>query len=184
MTETPFRIAISDQDIDNLKKRLDLTRFPDELEDVGRDYGAPLRDIQRLVAYWKDGYNWRKHEAQLNDELPQFTRDIEVEGFGLLNVHYVHKKSSVASAVPLLFVHGCKLHPFTLFYSIFLTDVSFSGPGSFYEVRKILPLLIQESPDFPTFHVVAISLPGYGFSEAPRKRGFAIDQYAQVSIYT
>jgi len=60
------------------------------------------------VAYWKDGYDWRKHEAQLNDELPQFTRDIEVEGFGLLNVHYVHKKSSVASAVPLLFVHGCK----------------------------------------------------------------------------
>jgi len=108
MTETPFRIAISDQDIDDLKKRLDLTRFPDELEDVGRDYGAPLRDIQRLVAYWKDGYDWRKHEAQLNDELPQFTRDIEVEGFGLLNVHYVHKKSSVASAVPLLFVHGCK----------------------------------------------------------------------------
>jgi len=110
MTETPFRIAISDQDIDDLKKRLDLTRFPDELEDVGRDYGAPLRDIQRLVAYWKDGYDWRKHEAQLNDELPQFTRDIEVEGFGLLNVHYVHKKSSVASAVPLLFVHGCKCY--------------------------------------------------------------------------
>ena len=124
MIETPFRIAVSDQDIDSLKKRLDLARFPDELEDVGRDYGAPLQDIQRLVAYWKDGYDWRKHEAQLNEELPQFTCDIDVEGFGPLNVHYVHKKSSMTSAIPLLFIHGCKWHSS-------LSDVSqccFQGP--------------------------------------------------------
>jgi pimeloyl-ACP methyl ester carboxylesterase len=54
------------------------------------------------------------------------------------------------------------------------------GPGSFFEARKILPLLVEESPKHPSFHVVAISLPGYGFSEAPTKRGFAIDQYAEV----
>jgi hypothetical protein len=67
-----------------------------------------LADVKRLVAYWKDQFNWRDHEAQINEELPQFTRDIEVEGFGALNIHYVHKKSSVATAIPLLFVHGCK----------------------------------------------------------------------------
>ncbi|KAF9453151.1 alpha/beta-hydrolase [Macrolepiota fuliginosa MF-IS2] len=160
-SETPFKIAVPDEDIVVLKQKLNLTRFPDELQDAGRDYGAPLSDIQRLVAYWKDGYDWRKREAELNAELPQFTRDIEVEGFGSLNVHYIHKKSSVSTAIPLLFVHG--------------------WPGSFLEVRKILPLLVQESPEHPSFHVVAIGLPGFGFSEAPKKRGFAIAQYAEVS---
>ncbi|KAJ3575872.1 hypothetical protein NP233_g812 [Leucocoprinus birnbaumii] len=161
MSETPFKIAVTDQELELLKKKLELTRFPDEIENAGRDYGAPLQDIQRLVAYWKDGYDWRKYEAQLNEELPQFTRDIEVEGFGTLNIHYIHKKSATASAIPLLFVHG--------------------WPGSFLEVRKILPLLVADSPDHPSFHVVAISLPGYGFSEAPKKKGFAIHQYAEVS---
>lgn len=106
--EKSFRIAVPDDEIALLKQKLDLTRLPDELENVGRDYGAPLKDIQRLVAYWKDGYDWKKHEAQINAELPQFTRDIEVEGFGSLNIHYVHKRSTVPSAIPLLFIHGCE----------------------------------------------------------------------------
>lgn len=161
MAELPFNIAVSDQELDFLKKKLDLVRFPDELDNAGRDYGAPLKDIQRLVAHWKDRYDWRKYEAQINMEMPQFTRDIAVEGFGPLNVHYIHKKSSVASAIPLLFVHG--------------------WPGSFLEARRILPLPVEESSDYPSFHVVAISLPGYGFSETPKKRGFAIDQYAEIS---
>ena len=54
------------------------------------------------------------------------------------------------------------------------------GPGSFIEVRKILPLLAQGSPDHPSFHVVALSLPGYGFSDSPKKKGFAVGQYAEV----
>ena len=56
------------------------------------------------------------------------------------------------------------------------------GPGSFIEVRKILPLLVEVSPHHPSFHVVAFSLPGYGFSEASKKKGFALDQYAEVCI--
>jgi hypothetical protein len=56
------------------------------------------------------------------------------------------------------------------------------GPGSFIEVRKILPLLTSASPDQPSFHVVALSLPGYGFSEAPKKKGFKAAQYAEVKI--
>jgi len=55
-----------------------------------------------------------------------------------------------------------------------------SGPGGFFEVRKMLPLLVQADPEYPSFHVVAFSLPGYGFSEAPKKPGFEIKQFAEV----
>ena len=108
MAESPFNISVSDEELQSLKRKLDVTCFPDELEDAGWAYGAPLADVKRLVSRWKDGYDWRKHEALLNAELPQFTRDIAVEGFGTLNIHYVHKKSELADAIPLLFVHGCK----------------------------------------------------------------------------
>ncbi|KAF8957260.1 Alpha/Beta hydrolase protein [Flammula alnicola] len=157
---TPFKIDILDDEIETLKQKLALTTLPDELEDAGRDYGVPLADIQRLLARWKDGYDWRKYEKQLNEEMPQFRREIEVAGFGKLNIHYVHKKSEIAGAIPLLFVHG--------------------WPGGFFEVRKILPLLTEAKTDQPSFHVVAFSLPGFGFSEAPKKKGFAISQYAEV----
>jgi len=106
--ETPFKIAVPDEQLELLRKKLALVRFPDELEDAGWEYGAPLADIKRLVARWKEGYDWRKHEQQLNDELPQFTKNIEVEGFGKFNIHYVHKKSEAEGATPLLFVHGCE----------------------------------------------------------------------------
>ncbi len=175
--ERLFKISVPDEDIALLKKKLELTRFPDELENVGRDYGVPLKDVQRLVSYWKSGYDWKKHEAQLNEELPQFTRDIEVEGFGPLNVHYVHKKSSVPSAIPLLVVHGCELLSRNSFINI---DWLGKGPGSFLEVRKILPLLVEDSSEHPSFHVVAIGLPAFGFSEAPKKKGFGIAQHAEV----
>ena len=108
-SEVNFNITVSDKQLSILQQKLALTILPDELEDAGQDYGAPLADIRRLVSRWKEGYDWRKHEAQLNAELPQFTRNIEVEGHGTLNIHYVHKKSEVVDAIPLLFVHGCEL---------------------------------------------------------------------------
>lgn len=104
---TPFKINISDERIEHLHKKLALTTLPDELEDAGRDYGVPLADIQRLLARWKSGYDWRKHEKELNDELPQFQKNIDVERFGSFKIHFVHKKSEVENAIPLLFVHGC-----------------------------------------------------------------------------
>jgi hypothetical protein len=61
-----------------------------------------------------------------------------------------------------------------------LTLIHFAGPGNFLEVRKILPLLVESSPDHPSFHVVALGIPGYGFSEAPKTKGFKLDQYAEV----
>ncbi|KAL6300106.1 alpha/beta-hydrolase [Sparassis latifolia] len=159
-TEQPFTVAVSDSDLAYLHKKLELVRLPDELNEAGWDYGVPLTDIRRLVAYWKDGFDWKKAEAEIN-EIPQFTRDIDVEGFGTLNIHYVHQKSTEEHAIPLLFVHG--------------------WPGNFLEARKILPMLTSVSSEHPSFHVVALSLPGFGFSEAPKKRGFGGPQYAEVA---
>jgi hypothetical protein len=178
----PFKIHISNEAIEVLQKKLALATLPDELEGAGRDYGVPLADVQRLLSRWKDGYDWRKYEKQLNDELPQFQKLIEIAGFDSLNIHYVHKKSEVEGAIPLLFVHGCECLGIEIAISL-SHACSNTGPGSFYEVRKILPLLTRGSTDEVTFHVVAFSLPGYGFSDAPKKKGFATDQYAEVGSY-
>ncbi|EJF59504.1 epoxide hydrolase [Dichomitus squalens LYAD-421 SS1] len=158
-SETPFKLSVPDAELELLQKKLELVRFPDELDSAGWDYGVPLADIKRLTEHWKTKFDWRKAEAEIN-MLPMFTRDIEVEEFGTLNVHYVHQKSDVKGAIPLLFVHG--------------------WPGDFLEVRKILPLLTAGGVDHPSFHVVAPSLPGFGFSEAPRKPGFKGAQYAEL----
>ncbi|VDB84733.1 unnamed protein product [Peniophora sp. CBMAI 1063] len=161
MAEQTFTISIPNNQLEILKRKLDLTRLPDELEEVGWDYGAPRGDIERLLQRWKDGFDWRAAEAALNKDLPMFTRDIPVEGPGALNIHYVHQKSAIPGAIPLLFVHG--------------------WPGSFIEVRKVLPLLVKpDKSSAPAFHVVALSLPGYGFSEAAKKPGFGPQQVAEV----
>ncbi|KAJ7600289.1 Alpha/Beta hydrolase protein [Mycena floridula] len=161
MAEKAFNIAISEQSLHLLLQKLAIVVSPDELEDSGKKYGTALADIQRLTAFWSNGFDWRKAEAQINSEMPQFTRNIDIEGHGSFNVHYVHKKSDLADAIPLLFVHG--------------------WPGSFLEVRKLLPLLTSSSPEYPSFHVVALSLPGFGFSEGPKKQGFRIAQYAETA---
>ncbi|OJT13851.1 hypothetical protein TRAPUB_9621 [Trametes pubescens] len=161
-TERPFTLSVPDADLELLRKKLDLVRFPDELDGAEWHYGAPLADVKRLVARWKDGFSWRDAEARINT-LPIFTRDIDVDGFGTLNIHYVHQKSEVKDAIPLLWVHG--------------------WPGHFLEGRKLLPLLTSSSPDYPSFHVVMISLPGFGFSEAPKKPGFAGRQYAELGVH-
>ncbi|KAI0754244.1 alpha/beta-hydrolase [Daedaleopsis nitida] len=157
--EQPFHLSVSESELEHLRKKLEISRLPDELEGAGWNYGVPLADIKRLVTHWKDGFDWRKAEAELND-LSMYTRDIDVEGFGTLNIHYVHQKSTVPNAIPLLFAHG--------------------WPGSFIEIRKMLPLLTSAGPDQPSFHVVAPSLPGFGFSEGVKKPGFAGPQYAEL----
>jgi hypothetical protein len=115
--EIPFLISIPQEHLDELRAKLDLSRFPDELASAGWNYGVPLEDMRRLVARWKHGFDWRAAEAQLNTELPQFTKTIAAEGHGVLNIHYVHQRSEIKEAIPLLFVHGCEypvLSPFDI----------------------------------------------------------------------
>ncbi|KAH9169985.1 Alpha/Beta hydrolase protein [Lactarius sanguifluus] len=158
-SEQPFKIAVSDDALALLKRKLDDTRLPDEVNAAEWAYGAPLADIKRLVSRWKDGYDWHTHERELN-ALPMFTRTIAVDGFGELSVHYVHQRSAAKGAIPLLFVHG--------------------WPGSFLEVTKILPLLTAVSADHPSFHVVAPSLPGFAWSEGVLEKGFHAEHYAEL----
>ncbi|KAJ7196521.1 Alpha/Beta hydrolase protein [Mycena pura] len=160
MSESPFKISVPDALLERLHKKLELADLPDELDGAGWEYGVPLADVKRLVARWCNGYDWRAHEAQINAALPQFTRPISVDGHGTLEIHYVHQPSAVAGAIPLLFVHG--------------------WPGSFLEARKIVPLLVKKSVDHPSFHVVVLGLPGFGFSQGASKPGFDMAQYAEV----
>ena len=105
---TPFTVAVPDDRLERLRAKLELTDFPDELDDAGWDYGAPLADMKLLIAYWKDEFDWKKQEADVN-KLPQFQTQIKVDGYEPLNIHFVHQKSEKSKAIPLLFVHGCRL---------------------------------------------------------------------------
>lgn len=102
----PFQISIPDSSLALLSEKLAVTSFPDELEDAAWDYGTPLADIKRLTTYWRDTFSWRAAEASIN-KLPNFMTSIEVDGFEAPDIHFVHCKSSVEAAIPLLFVHGC-----------------------------------------------------------------------------
>ncbi|OTA93227.1 hypothetical protein M434DRAFT_11767 [Hypoxylon sp. CO27-5] len=157
----PYTIAVDDQRLKDLKTRLSLAKFPDELDEAGWDMGAPLADVKRLTKYWEESYDWRKAEKELN-KLPHFTTDIQCEGFEPLAIHFVHVRSQVKGAIPLLFIHG--------------------WPGHFEEVSKILKPLTEggDGVEYPAFDVVAPSLPNFGFSEGPKKRGFAMEQYAET----
>ena len=127
-----FQISIPEA-LSRLKRKLDDTRLPDEVDSAGWDYGVPLAGIKRLAERWKNGYDWRAHERELN-KIPMFTCPVEVEGFGELNVHYVHKRRSVNGAIPLLFVHGCMSPSVVPGH-----DACSTGLGSFLEVKKYYP---------------------------------------------
>ena len=121
----PFKIQVSDADLSLLKQKLDLATLPDELDEAAWDMGAPLSDIRRLSSYWKDGFDWRHQEQKLN-QIPQFTTVVEVPGFGELDIHFVHQRSDVENAVPLLFLHGCEQtfsrRPFNMYHAWLLAD--------------------------------------------------------------
>ncbi|KAF4472202.1 epoxide hydrolase [Fusarium albosuccineum] len=154
-----YTICVAEEKIQDLKERLRLAKFPPPsvLTDSW-DYGAPVSDVKRLAARWCDGYDWRAAEAKLN-ELPHFMTQIPVDGYGELDIHFIHQKGQAENSIPLLFCHG--------------------WPGSFFEVIKILPLLTAEK-DGLSFTVVAPSLPNFGFSSGPDKPGFGMPQYAET----
>lgn len=153
VTPSPFKIKIPDQNLDVLRRKLDLARLPDQPEGYDINQGVPAPQMQKILDHWKKDYlpKWRQHEAKLN-ELPMFTLPIESDGFGTLNIHFVHARSTRQDAIPLLFVHG--------------------WPGSFLEVSKLLHGLTEpEVEGAQAFHVVAPSLPNYGFSDGVKKVG-------------
>ena len=152
----PFRIDISQADLDDLRDRLANTRWPRQLPGDGWSRGVPVDYLRDLAAYWATGYDWRAHEARLN-EFPQFVT--ELDG---LDVHFLHVRSPEPDALPLLLTHG--------------------WPNSFVEFAdEIGPLTDPRAyggDPAQAFHVVIPSVPGFGFSAAPPSTGFTVERVA------
>ena len=152
----PFKIAVSDDVLNDLRSRLRHTRWPDAQVVDDWSQGTPLAWLQSICRYWADGYDWRAREAKLN-RFAQFTTDID----GLL-IHFVHARSLHANAMPLLITHG--------------------WPGSIVEFHKVIEPLTNptafggDSSD--AFHVVCPSLPGFAFSGKPTTTGWGVDRIA------
>ncbi|QRW15236.1 epoxide hydrolase [Ceratobasidium sp. AG-Ba] len=151
----PFSISVPDQQLEEISKKLSLTRLPDELDlPAGQewDWGVPLAVLKPTIEYWRTQYNWRTVEERLNRTLPQFTTDIETVSNGIQKLHFVHKRSGNPAAIPLIFVHG--------------------WPGNFLEVSKMIDELTNpKDSKSPSFHVVAPSLPGFVFSQRANSPG-------------
>ncbi|KAF7592894.1 hypothetical protein BBP40_012306 [Aspergillus hancockii] len=154
----PFKISIPDAQLHLLQQKLATATFPDELDDAEWDMGVPLGEMKRLTTYWRDGFDWRKKEQELNENLTQTIVPITVLRFGELDIHCLHHTSQNPNAIPLLFIHG--------------------WPGSFLEATKLIPLLTKGDEAHPAFHLVAPSLPNFGFIRD--KKAFGLVQYAEA----
>jgi pimeloyl-ACP methyl ester carboxylesterase len=155
---TPFRIDIPQDRLDDLRRRLADTRWPGELTGDGWDAGVPLGYLRGLADYWRTGYDWRAHEARLN-EFPQFTTVIDGQP-----VHLLHVRSPEPAALPLILTHG--------------------WPGSIVEFMKIIGPLTDPArhggDPADAFHVVAPSLPGFGFSSPLSAPGWNTGRVARA----
>jgi pimeloyl-ACP methyl ester carboxylesterase len=152
----PFQIDIPEQALQELRRRVALTRWPDR-ETIGdRSQGAQLAEVQELVDYWATDYDWRKVEAKLN-ALPQFIT--EIDG---LDIHFIHVRSPYANALPLIMTHG--------------------WPGSVLEFLEVIgPLSDPESHGAraeDAFDLVVPSMPGFGFSARPQATGWNPERIA------
>ena len=154
----PFATHVDQVALDDLQARIQRVRWPVSLDNDSWEDGAGLSFMKRLVDYWVNHFDWRAQERRLNS-LPQAIATI-----GNADIHFVHQRSSHPCALPLVLTHG--------------------WPGSFIEVERILPLLTQPEAHggsaADTFHVVVPSLPGFGFSPAPRAAGVSSREIAQM----
>ena len=146
----PFRIDVDDTTLADLRERLRRTRFPEQLPGAGWDYGTERGYLEQLVAYWAEGYDWRAREERMN-AFDQFRTEIDGTG-----VHFLHVRSAVDGALPLVLTHG--------------------WPGSFVEFLDVIGPLADPAAHggdpSDAFHVVVPSLPGYAFSGVTRDRGW------------
>lgn len=157
-TVRPFKVAIEEKALVDLRQRIAATRWPDK-ETVGdASQGAPLAQLQPLMRYWGTDYDWRKAEAQLN-ALPQFVTTIDG-----VDIHFIWVRSPTPNALPMIMTHG--------------------WPGSVFEfVQVIGPLsnpLAHGGKAGDAFDLVIPSIPGYGFSGKPGGTGWDPDRIAQV----
>jgi epoxide hydrolase len=146
---TPFRVAVPQPDLDDLRARIAHTRWPQSPGASGWERGVPLDYLRRLAAYWADAFDWRAQEAALN-QIPQFVTTFEGQEF-----HFLHVRSPHAEARPLIMIHGWP-----------------SSPVEFLKVIGPLtdPVAYGGDPA-DAFHVVVPSVPGYGFS-TPLREGW------------
>jgi epoxide hydrolase len=155
---TPFRIDIPEADLEDLRRRLRQTRWPEAEPVDDWSQGVPLAYVRDLCDYWLDSYNWRACEASLN-RFPQFRTQIDG-----VDIHFLHVASPQPGALPLVMTHG--------------------WPGSVVEFRKVIgPLtdpVAHGGDASDAFHVVCPALPGYGFSGKPAEPGWGIARIADA----
>ena len=154
----PFKVQVPQAALDDLRRRIAATRWPDKETVADQSQGAQLAKLQELVRYWGSGYDWRKAEAKLN-ALPQFTTTIDG-----VDIHFIHVRSRHKNALPVIITHG--------------------WPGSVIEQLKVIgpltdPTAHGGSAD-DAFDVIVPSLPGYGFSGKPTGTGWDPDHIAQA----
>jgi epoxide hydrolase len=142
----PFRVAVPDEALADLRARLAHARWPNEISGADWGYGTDRGYLRDLVSYWGNGFDWRSSEAAINS-FDQYTTDIDGQ-----RIHFVHQRSTAPDAMPLLLVHG--------------------WPGSVVEFLDAIPLLTAPADPADAFHVVAPSLPGYAFSGPTSEPGW------------
>ncbi len=158
MSIQPFKINIPQATLDDLRERLARTRWPDEVEGAGWNYGTNVGYLKSLVDYWQHEFDWRKQEANLNT-YTQFRADIDG-----LNIHFIHERGKGPNPIPLILTHG--------------------WPDSFYRMHKIIPMLTDPESfggnAADSFDVIVPSIPGFGFSDSVRKPGWTVKQTAEL----
>jgi epoxide hydrolase len=154
----PFKVHVPQAALEDLKKRLNDTRWPDKEPVTDWSQGVPRAKAQALVEYWSSQYDWRRVEGALNAR-PQFRT--EIDGLG---IHFIHVRSKHGSALPVILTHG--------------------WPGSVVEFLQVISPLVDPTSHGgkaeDAFHVVIPSLPGFGFSDKPTESGWGLPRIANA----
>src|SRR3954466_9666446 len=154
----PFQVDVPHEALDDLRRRIASTNWPEQETVADQSQGVPLAMIQKLARYWMTDYEWRTCEAKLN-ALPQFVT--EIDG---LDIHFIHARAQHEDALPLVVNHG--------------------WPGSIIEQLKIINRLTDPTAHGASaedaFHVVIPSMPGYGFSGKPTSTGWGPERMARA----